>query len=543
MVKMFLHIYFTFVITLLVLMSSPASAEATKQKDKCDRLLKAGAKAIIKENNYSKGMKLLRDVLAIANHDNLYKQQFLAINCMGIAYQMNYDYGEALNLFVQARSIANQHLRPSEVKSVLNNIAILYTKDKNYTKANDYFYEAYKLAEQSGDSLRMGMYAVNLGQVNNQIGHIAESQRYCEIARPLIKENLYLSFVNSEVEAANLLKRHHYAQAAARVEQLLENKSLDAYPDVHADLLYILSCAYGAMKEDVKALAAIHRCLDIDTDVEQKIEHLEFCSKLLVRHNCYAKALEYKDRVIHLKDSLDGLRRDGLMAISKVKLDVQDYENNLKIKESQLRMQKYIFLVAVLALFIIALVFYWGLHNRLLRLRQHHEAETIKRRFAEEKLKQQRTESLLKEEQFQRELAQRNAQLAAKAFSLAQLDRQMHDFAETLSNQKFDGNNICGMVKSLLRQVDSSKEWGEFTEVFESLNNNLLAKAKSLHPNLNPMDMRFITYIFMKMSNKEIASMLNVSPDAVRKRKERISKKMDLQGSDLFTYLLQLSSK
>lgn len=526
---------------LFALMLSSATVWANPSKEECDSLLQVGARAIIKEKDYPTGVRLMRDVLSAARRSNRYEQQFLALNCMGIAYQMNYDYGEALSYFVKARAIAGQHLRQSEVKSVLNNIAILYTKEKNYAKAREYFLEAYQLAGQSGDSLRLGMYAVNLGQMNNQLGRVAESQRYCAIARPLVAHDPYLSLVNSEVEAGNLLGQHRYAQAAASVEKLLASRSLKSYPEVHAGLLYVLARAYSGMNEEVKALTTIRRCLAVDADLEQTMEHLDFCSRLLARQNCYAEALECKDRIIHLKDSLDGLRRDGLMAMSKVKLDVQDYENDLKIKESQLRMQKYIFLVAALALIVIATVFYWGLRNRLQRLRQHHEAEMVKRRLTEEQLKQQHTELLLKEEQFQRELDQRNAQLAAKAFSLAQLDRQVHELAETLSRQDTASNNIRSMVKSLHHQVDSNKEWNEFTEVFENLNNSLLARAKSLHPSLNPMDLRFITYVFMKMSNKEIASMLNVSPDAVRKRKERVSKKMSLQDTDLYSYLLHLS--
>jgi len=51
-------------------------------------------------------------------------------------------------------------------------------------------------------------------------------------------------------------------------------------------------------------------------------------------------------------------------------------------------------------------------------------------------------------------------------------------------------------------------------------------------------DIRFLSYLYMNLSIKEISSLLNITPDACRKRKERIAKKMGLQETaELFPYL------
>ena len=73
---------------------------------------------------------------------------------------------------------------------------------------------------------------------------------------------------------------------------------------------------------------------------------------------------------------------------------------------------------------------------------------------------------------------------------------------------------------------------------FEQVNNGFLKKLKLQHPNLNVNDVRYLCYLYMNLSNKEIASLFNVTQEAIRKRKERVSDKLNLPNSKgLYNYL------
>jgi DNA-binding CsgD family transcriptional regulator len=63
----------------------------------------------------------------------------------------------------------------------------------------------------------------------------------------------------------------------------------------------------------------------------------------------------------------------------------------------------------------------------------------------------------------------------------------------------------------------------------------------AVHPGLTKGEIRLSYLIRQKMNNKEIATVLNVSPAAVEKAKYRLKKKITLEKEEsLDTYIQQL---
>ena len=97
---------------------------------------------------------------------------------------------------------------------------------------------------------------------------------------------------------------------------------------------------------------------------------------------------------------------------------------------------------------------------------------------------------------------------------------------------------IRNYVSKLNRHIKKDSANDDFLLHFEETNHGFLSSLREKHPNLNANDIRYVSYLYMNLSIKEISSLLNITPDACRKRKERIGKKMDLQETaELFSYL------
>ncbi|GAB5526537.1 MAG: hypothetical protein Roseis2KO_44090 [Roseivirga sp.] len=54
-------------------------------------------------------------------------------------------------------------------------------------------------------------------------------------------------------------------------------------------------------------------------------------------------------------------------------------------------------------------------------------------------------------------------------------------------------------------------------------------ELRSRYPKLTPYDLRLSTYLKANLSTKEIAILLNITPDSVKKAKHRLRKKMNVQ--------------
>lgn len=132
-----------FIFFLLLL---PFQTFAITLKD-CEKMIIEGVEAMNKKD-YAKSLEILTKTRKIAQENKWYREEFLATNNIGANYYMRLDYGEALNNYLDAYKIAVAHLDEKSEMTVLNNIAILYSRDKKTEKAEEYFTKAYELPER-----------------------------------------------------------------------------------------------------------------------------------------------------------------------------------------------------------------------------------------------------------------------------------------------------------------------------------------------------------------------------------------------------------
>jgi DNA-binding CsgD family transcriptional regulator len=102
--------------------------------------------------------------------------------------------------------------------------------------------------------------------------------------------------------------------------------------------------------------------------------------------------------------------------------------------------------------------------------------------------------------------------------------------------------DILNIFKLLESTLSKEEEWPEFKTKFEELSPKFLPNLKEAHPNLSKSEIRLLTLIQIGFTQKEIASVLNIVPDSVKKAKQRVRKKLELPSTtNLATYLSQYS--
>ena len=79
------------------------------------------------------------------------------------------------------------------------------------------------------------------------------------------------------------------------------------------------------------------------------------------------------------------------------------------------------------------------------------------------------------------------------------------------------------------------------TTELDNLAAETAASLTTKHPDLTTTDIRYLSYVYMNLDTKEIATLLHITPVACRKRKERIEKRLEFpHDMTLNTYLLNL---
>jgi len=522
----------------------------------CDSLIQNGIDAMWKKDHV-KSLELLTQARNLAEKNRWYKQLFLATNNIGANYYNLLDYGEALNYYLESYTIAVKNLEPKYEMIVLNNIAILYSKEKNYEKANEYFQKAYDIAVENKDVVKTGLYAMNLGNVANETGNLKRARAYFNEALPNLTVQPQLLILSKMAIAENDLLQGNTKQARLSAEELLKNTKDLEYNDIGISLLMILAKSH--FKENNLELAKNYtsKVFERKPNLETKISVFELLSEIYYAEKSFDLALRAKDSIIETEGKLNEIKNGKVFENSRVKFEIENYKKEITLKESKIDEERKIFYAVIAVIFTIVFFIILTLRNLSIKHKQRKliaerneqiitlelEKEKSDNLLLEKMLNEKETTSLLEQERLKNEIELKNRKLSAKALYLSGRNELIEETLQNLSKLPEISKDpiLVEHIKKLKNHLKTEDEWDNFITHFEEVNQHFLNNLKTKHPKLNSNDIRFISYIYMNLSTKEISSMLNITADACRKRKERIASRMELPHDiNLYDYLSTL---
>lgn len=520
---------------------------------KCDSLIRNGVDAMWKKDHV-KSLELLTEARNMADKNRWYKQLFLATNNIGANYYSLLEYGEALNYYLESYTIAVKELEPKYEMIVLNNIAILYSKEKNFDKAQEYFKKAYDIAKENNDGVKVGVYAMNLGNVANETNRLAEAREYIIESIPYLKKDPELLMLAQVGLAENDLLMGNARQAREKAENLYRNAVNLNFNDTGISLKLIIIKGFLAEKMFDQAAKNALELLATKPNLDTKRMAFELLSEIYSKKGAYNMALQYKDSVIVAGQQLHDIKNGRLFENNRVKFEIQNYKNEIALNEEKLATERKLFYYILAVIIAIVTITILILRNISVKLKQKKliaerhekiialelEKEKNDNLLLEKQIREKETNALLEQERLKNEIEARNRKLSAKALYLSGRNQLIEDIIASLSEipDLSKNHSLSSHIKTLKNHLRTDGEWDSFITHFEEVNHGFLNRLKTLHPSLTANDIRFISYIYMNLSTKEIAAMFNITGEACRKRKERIAAKMELpQDISLYDYL------
>ena len=91
--------------------------------------------------------------------------------------------------------------------------------------------------------------------------------------------------------------------------------------------------------------------------------------------------------------------------------------------------------------------------------------------------------------------------------------------------------DLISVFKLLENSLSTETEWNEFKLKVEALSPDFYEKLLGHYPNLTKSEIRLLTLIKIGYTQKEIAEILSIAPDSVKKARSRVRKKMELPES------------
>lgn len=164
----------------------------------------------------------------------------------------------------------------------------------------------------------------------------------------------------------------------------------------------------------------------------------------------------------------------------------------------------------------------------------------------QERREQELRKKELEEELLKEKLEKAGRQLVNQSLTVSENSNFLEDLLEfvneTATNRSMADSQKWQLLQNRLnRKLSGDSEWSQFLQTFEQVNDQFFASLNARHPDLTLNEKRLCALSRIRMSNKEIAGVLHISPDSVKMARYRMKKKMNIpQELDLDDYINSL---
>lgn len=143
----------------------------------------------------------------------------------------------------------------------------------------------------------------------------------------------------------------------------------------------------------------------------------------------------------------------------------------------------------------------------------------------EMQLAKEQTEKLQEKLAFnQRELTSVTLHIHQKNELLSSLQTQLGKLPKTSLHE----SSLKLIQNTIQNNLYLEADWERFRLHFEQVHPNFFKNLSEKHPNLTNHEIRLSAYLHLKLSTKEIASLLNIAPASVLTAKMRLNKKLNI---------------
>ncbi|MEX0275348.1 MAG: tetratricopeptide repeat protein [Flavobacteriaceae bacterium] len=472
----------------------------------------------------------------------------------------------SLDQYIKARPLFQELDASETLQSIYNNIGVAY-KDLGQTAAAlESYLASIKISESLGKSeVERAPVLMNVGKLYSKLGNLDVSNDYYKMVEAICQDhNLeYGLAITRSNRATNLVEVNEFKTALELYQGALPYFEQSKRKLAIGEQLNLIGAVYLKMDSIQKAKDYFLRALSLNREIDQKsqlgisyrslgdvafregkykaaLEHykssLAFAKKVdynieivedyLKIANTYEKlgnilkAYEYHKYYSLMYDSIfsqeNNQKINALELSYKTEKNVQEIALQkkeiafLEEKEKTAKFQR-IGLIAGLVLTIILFgLTYYGIRQKMKRNR-------------------------LERERVKAELAFKRKELTTHALHLAKKNEVLEGLKQkVMALKETDGNSQTyqELIKTINFDQQDDKAWENFTHYFEAVHKDFAKQAVAKYPDISKNELRLMALLKMNLSSKEIATILNISADGVKKARQRLRKKMNLTPED-----------
>lgn len=412
---------------------------------------------------------------------------------MGWMMQTLADYENAFYYF----NLAKKYTAPntSEYAAILDAIGLNYFRVGKLKEAESYLRQTALLSTKINDKVRYAKALGNLALVKQQQGHLKEA----------------ISLVNKDL----------------RISESEKSDQNTLYAAILLAELYLSDKNWNKAEEMLQIAQKLVLSQSYFKKVELKIIKLKLV--ILQHQNKTNGELPLRRRMTILEDSLKN--KDGDMAINESNWMIQKTKFKQKIDKSEVEFKneshtKNIYAILIILVLLLAFFLFQNTKKELKTKQLEHHQNVLELELEKMKTEQklsEANESLNAQVDY---LKDKNVQIKKLKFEIEQIKQ---------SSSPNSLEKKTGKLNSLLEShLMTEGNWNSFKKEFRKEHPEFYRMLEEDFREITDSNKRILLLQKLNFNNNEIAELLGVTPDAVKKSKQRLKKSWE---QNLLSYL------
>ncbi|MCF7560235.1 tetratricopeptide repeat protein [Sabulilitoribacter multivorans] len=150
-------------------------------------------------------------------------------------------------------------------------------------------------------------------------------------------------------------------------------------------------------------------------------------------------------------------------------------------------------------------------------------------------VRQKLKRSKIEREKLDLELDFKKKELTTHALHLAKKNEVLESLKQQAKAFKSSENSTKGfnqLIRTINFDLKDDNNWENFSKYFEEVHKDFNSNVKQQFPAVTPNELRLMALLKMNLSSKEIANILNISQEGIKKARYRLRKKLGITTED-----------
>ncbi len=475
------------------------------------------------EKSLKKGLEILASNIQLSAIDSFYTYQVLAYNFRDLGTN-------SLALEHAKKAVAiMQRMEPNKGEKI-SWIAPYYSDVRKFDSAIVYMKKNIPYFTKNGDTLA-------LLKLYNDIGFTHSLNNEPDLAIEYYNKVIQFESKNEKFNAIIGLATGNLGTiylSQGEYEKALVNIKIDAAASKESDKVsyynamnaigecYYLLGNYSAAKNTLQELLGLNH-----TEQRANLRTYYLLADVYAKTKESDKSAFYLRKYMSLKDSLQKnevaietiFEQLSAAKIAGIKTDLELAKNKTKSEE----FKNHVFLIALilsLVFVVIAIVYYRN------RQRKNTEIQKLETRLIKSELKNKK-----------KDLTNMVTNLGYKRKFIDEVQEKL----KHLHNLPADEVNeeITVIIREFNNYKNADKNSAVLQTDLDKVNLSFFEKLGELFPDLTEKEKELCGFLLLKLSTKDIASLRNITPNAVKKARQRIRKKLPISESEELTAFLE----